>query len=285
MEVKHFCSFDIVGSTFKLATDAEVLKVVSEVLKQFTPKKGASFVVRVNHTGIIKEALNMCHIDERYHGLVCAAINSAFKTGFSAQHIKKQLREKNFPLTDDTFKRLQHMFSLKGQLHEVYEKLANTFRSREVLTELASFIGHFDVWPSMRESTIFDMCCTYNYGRYNGILFTVSIESNRPTIVAYGGRYNRLCQAFNVFGQKPPSVAGICFKLDKFIGYTNMNSGDIPHFSSGVPDTIVTSIGIGMLPERMRVANELWNAHIKAYVHSLQQPFNHLTNFTFLAQW
>lgn len=267
----HYCSFDIVGSAYRLATDAEVLKVISEIIKDFTPKKDGTWKIKINHIGIIKAILELCNIDEKNHAKVCKIISKYAKHGYSWHTTKTQLQQ-TLKLSEDTIKVMQQWFNIRGEPAEIHQKLTHMFgkqsHAREALNELALLVSHFDAWPSIRPHVQIDLSCTYLYNRYSGVLFTVSIEGKKhSSIVGYGGRYERLLQPFWLFkdSQNPPNVCGVCFKLDKFMSYTTLTNIEMPHFSNSVPDVLVTSIGRGMLAERMQLCNELWNAKIKTY--------------------
>ena len=162
---------------------------------------------------------------------------------------------------------------------------------------LCSYLETFDVLPSLSV----DMSLARGLDYYTGVIYEVVTEgsapaasakdaaakkekkpkktadadedrSNDPTIgvgsVAAGGRYDELV---GMFSGKPIPCVGISFGVDRIfsITKTRLQNAEAPALRPTEVDVFVMAFGAGkdfsgMLPERMGVAKDLWDAGIKA---------------------
>src|SRR4051812_8629133 len=59
----HAIDFDIVHTnTSPMVPDAEVIKVVEEILDEFPPYKSGGFCFLINHVGITDAIFDSCHV-------------------------------------------------------------------------------------------------------------------------------------------------------------------------------------------------------------------------------
>ena len=165
---------------------------------------------------------------------------------------------------------------------------------------LCSYLETFDVLPSLS----IDMSLARGLDYYTGVIYEVVTEgsapsvsakdaaaaaakkdkkpkkkadadedrSNDPTVgvgsVAAGGRYDSLV---GMFSGKPIPCVGISFGVDRIFSITKarLASSQAPSLRPTEVDVYVMAFGAGkeftgMLPERMSVAKDLWDAGIKA---------------------
>jgi len=267
---QHMCSFDIVGSTFKLVTESEILKILSRIIDEFKPKRDGRFIIRINHASLVHSIFESCNIDKSYYATICKLCNKVIRLSYSWNFAKNELLKLRIPEKDAN--KLIQLLSIKGDISTVHGTLTKIMASnnnREALTDMATLIGHLDIWPISNCELQFDLSCCNNLHRYDGIIIECGIKRRKHYIpVAYGGRYDKLVSKFAVYEKEPHHVVGINIKLDKLIRETILvegtgTSGPPRAFSSSVPDVIVCSTGRNMLEERMRITDSLWAANIK----------------------
>ncbi len=266
---QHMCSFDIVGSTFKLVTESEILKILSRIIEEFKPKRDGRFVIRINHASLIYSIFESCNIDRSSYSTICKLCHKVIRLSYSWNFARNELLKMQIPEKD--VNRLIQLLSIKGDISTVHGILAKSMahnNSREALTDMATLLGHLDIWPISNCELQFDLSCCNNLHRYNGIMIECGIRRKKHYIpVAYGGRYDKLVSRFAVYEKEPHHVVGINIKLDKLIRETTLVEGTSSHaraYTSSVPDVIVCSTGRNMLEERMRITDALWAANIKA---------------------
>jgi serine/threonine protein kinase len=270
---KHMCSFDIVGSTFKLVTEVEILKVLSRIIAEFKPKRDGKFVIRINHASILQSIFDICKLDKKYHEQICKLCNKVAKGGgvaYSWNYAKNEMVHK-LGINENIATKLIQFLNMRGEIsliHQNLMKLLGNSKTRESLTDVATLLSHLDIWPINNCELIFDLSCCNHIHRYDGIIIECGIRRRkRYTTVAYGGRYDRLVKQFTVYDKKPHHVVGLNIKLDKLIKETTLVEGVGPNpraYTSSVPDVIVCSIGRNMLEERMKIIDGLWEADIKS---------------------
>src|SRR5690606_23283355 len=110
---KCCCSFDIIGSTYMMVADAEVLKVISEITSAFSPTKGGKWVLRINHSGIIQAILDICKVPPKDQPQVCAIVTELINASYSWKYIQKQLSSA-LNLPDDVINALESFFTIHG---------------------------------------------------------------------------------------------------------------------------------------------------------------------------
>lgn len=294
---KSYCSFDIVGSTYKMVTEAEVLLTASQILSCLQPVRG-KFVVRFNHTDIIRAVLKSCAIDEGKHPATLRLLSKLSKSNWN--YIRLQLIE-GLGLQEKSVNRLGGFLSLSGDPVDVREALKRRLftQAQEALQDIATLIDHFNTWPVFNNDIVFDLSCCNDHHRYSGLMFQIGIQTRKRFVsLGYGGRYDMLVNKFTLFQQDNIRHAvGMCWKFDKLLQTTVINDtaqllanirrtsvmrdanyqktitagGDNANTLAsdillpGLKDLVaVCSTGKGMLADRMRITYELWTQGIAA---------------------
>jgi translation initiation factor 2-alpha kinase 4 len=266
----HIFSFDIVGSTYKLITEVEILKVLSSIIGQFKPKKDGDFIIRISHSAIFQAILDLCKINKKHVEQICHICTKVSKLTYSWNQAKDEMVN-NLGILEDSAAKLIKLLSIKGEISAVHQRLLRIIdnsKARESLTDIATLLSHLDIWPVTNCELQFDLSCCFAIHRYSGIVIECGIRRRKRYIsFAYGGRYDKLVSEFAIFDKKPHHVVGINIRLDRMIRETVLiehvgSTGPTVHNSS-VPDVIVCSTGRNMLEERMKIADALWNSNIK----------------------
>lgn len=195
-----------------------------------------------------------------------------------------------------TYAQLKGGKDVVEKLQAMPEVVANDSAKQglENMALLCDYLEIFDVMPSLSV----DMSLARGLDYYTGVIYEVVTEgsapsasakdvakkekkqkksadpdedrSNDPTIgvgsVAAGGRYDELV---GMFSGKPIPCVGISFGVDRIFSITKARLGAAQAIRPTEVDVFIMAFGggkdfTGMLPERMAVAKQLWDAGIKA---------------------
>ncbi|KAI8975061.1 hypothetical protein BDF20DRAFT_988622 [Mycotypha africana] len=281
--------FDIVHKkTSPMVPDAEVLKVVEEVLEDLPPYKKGGFCFMVNHTGITDMILDNCRVPPDIRKGVLVILSSlGGSTSFSGV---RNLLKLKYHLQRSVLDELS-MFNIQGELDTIGKKveslLPNNYKSKfrdyvnelRTLTTVSKFMG-------VRHKIIFNPLLVYNNHFYkNGIIFLTvidTIDSKRKDILAIGGRYDFLIQHFshpNATANRKLQAVGVNIAVQKLIRHLDIYQSEqvkylmkarnekMRSFGLWAPkkcDVYVASFGKVLLQERLEIVRELWNHGIRA---------------------
>ncbi|KAF7724671.1 hypothetical protein EC973_000843 [Apophysomyces ossiformis] len=281
--------FDIVHKeTTPMVPDAEVLKVVEEVLEELPPYKNDRFYFLLNHAGITDLILDSCRVPTDVRKGVLVALSSLGRnTSFSS--IRNVLKLK-FHLQRSVLDELS-MFNVQGDLDTISRKVeglltgSHKTRFRELVNELRTLIR---VCKSIgiRHKIVFYPLLVYNNHFYKGgmVFETVAdtIDSKRKDVLAVGGRYDILIQHFahpNATASRSFRAVGVNIAMQKLIRHLDMHHSEqvkylvkaknekLRSFGMWAPkkcDVYVASVGKVLLHERLEVVRELWSHGIRA---------------------
>ncbi|KAI8373908.1 kinase-like domain-containing protein [Blakeslea trispora] len=281
--------FDIVHKeTAPMVPDAEVLKVVEEVLEELPPYKNGGFYFMINHTGITDLILDSCRVPPDIRKGVLVALSSLGRApSFAA--VRNILKLK-YNLQRSVLDELS-MFNTHGELESVVRKieglLPSSHRSRlrdsvgqlRTLLQVAKHIG-------IHHKIVFYPLLVYNNHFYqNGMVFQTvadTIDFKRKDVLAVGGRYDFLVQHFsrpNVSPNRNLRAVGVNIAVQKLIRHLDMHQSEqvkylvkaknekLRSFGLWAPkrcDVYVASFGKVLIQERLEIVKELWYHNIRA---------------------
>ncbi|KAG0168524.1 hypothetical protein DFQ29_010105, partial [Apophysomyces sp. BC1021] len=281
--------FDIVHKdTTPMVPDAEVLKVVEEVLEELPPYKNGRFYFLLNHSGITDLILDSCRvpIDVR-KGVMVALSSLGRNTSFSS--VRNVLKLK-FHLQRSVLDELS-IFNVQGDLDNVGKKVEGLLvgphktRFRELMIELRT-LTRVCKSIGIHHKIVFYPLLVYNNHFYKGgmVFETVAdtIDSKRKDVLAVGGRYDVLIQHFahpNASANRNLHAVGVNIAVQKLIRHLDMHQSEqvkylvkaknekLRSFGMWAPkkcDVYVASVGKVLLHERLEVVRELWSHGIRA---------------------
>ncbi|KAG1140239.1 hypothetical protein G6F37_009236 [Rhizopus arrhizus] len=295
--------FDIVHreTAAFMVPDAEVLKVVEEVLDELPPYKNGNFYFMINHTNIADLILDSCRVPPDIRKGVLVALSSLGRVpSFAA--VRNVLKLK-FHIQRSVLDELS-LFNIQGELETVARKVEllltgnhkTTFRENigalRMLLVIAKHIG-------IHHKIIFHPLLVYNNHFYKGgLIFEAisdTIDSKRKDVLAVGGRYDFLIQHFahpNATANRKLRAVGVNIAVQKLIRHLDIHqSGQVKYltkakneklrsFGAWAPkrcDVYVASFGKVLLQERLDLVNELWNHGIRAQFQYYDDEQNDLS--------
>lgn len=138
--------FDIVHrETTSMVPDAEIVKIVEEVLEDLPPYKNGAFYFIINHANITDVILESCRVPSDIRRGVLTALSSLGR-GPSFANVRNGLKLK-FQLQRSTLDELS-LFNVSGDLESVSRKLENLFvgplrvKYKEAVAELRLLVAH-----------------------------------------------------------------------------------------------------------------------------------------------
>ncbi|KAI8983703.1 kinase-like domain-containing protein [Pilobolus umbonatus] len=281
--------FDIVHTeTTPMVPDAEVLKVVEEVLEELPPYRNGGFYFMVNHTSITDLILDNCRVPPDVRKGVLAAMYSLGRVSSFAA-VRNVLKLK-FHLQRSILDELS-LFNIYGELESIGKKLENLLGTphktevREKIAELSQLINVCKQ-IGIHHRIVFHPLLIYNNHFYkNGMVFEAvadTVDSKAKDVLAFGGRYDFLIHKFaypNAIANRKLRAVGVNIAVQKLIRHLDMHQSEqvkylmkaknekMRSFGLWAPkrcDVYVASFGKALLEERLEIVRELWNHGIRA---------------------
>ncbi|RCH86413.1 hypothetical protein CU097_007390 [Rhizopus azygosporus] len=295
--------FDIVHreTAAPMVPDAEVLKVVEEVLEELPPYKNGGFYFMVNHTNIADLILDSCRVPPDIRKGVLVALSSLGRApSFAA--VRNVLKLK-FHLQRSALDELSS-FNIHGDLETVARKvealLSGSHKAmfRENIGALRTLLN-VSKYIGIHHRIVFHPLLVYNNHFYKGgMVFeavTDTIDSKRKDVLAVGGRYDFLIQHFahpNATANRKLRAVGVNIAVQKLIRHLDMHQSEqVKHlmktknekmrsFGLWAPkrcDVYVASFGKVLLQERLDLVHELWSHGIRAQFQYDDEEQNNLS--------
>ncbi|CAG8465302.1 15816_t:CDS:10 [Cetraspora pellucida] len=282
--------FDIIHSTpAPMVAEAEIMKVVDEVLEEFPPLKTNNYCFFVNHTSIVETIFDCCRIPGEIRRGVYNLLSQLDKK-YTMNQIRTQLMDK-YDMPRSVLDELV-LFDIRGDLNSISASLDKLIPAGNMRKRIHEAINDFKLLLTytqclgIRHNIIFVPLLTYNNHYYkNGMIFQ-TVDSSRKDVIAAGGRYDSLIQKFRHPIASGTSVnrqqilaVGVNIAVQKIVvaleTYQIAISKMIQKkkleeersFGFWAPkkcDVYVASFGKIMLQERLDLVHELWAHNIKA---------------------
>jgi histidyl-tRNA synthetase len=197
------CDFDIAGPSYgKMIPDAEVLKVITEILSDLNL---GNFLIKINHRKILDAMVALSDIPEDKFKTVCASVDKLDKEDW--QTVKKELIEKG--LDESQCNKLWIFVQYKDSPAKLLERLNTdgvfTEKGKEALEEMAVLIDYLEILGITKYMS-FDLSLARGLDYYTGLIFEAVLTEGFLGSIAGGGRYDELLGMFS--GKSIPSVGG-----------------------------------------------------------------------------
>ncbi|KAG0215957.1 hypothetical protein BGX28_007183 [Mortierella sp. GBA30] len=302
-QIVYEVDFDIVHNTHNpMVTDAELIKVVDELLEEFPPFKATNGVFfLLNHTMVVEAIFDNCRIPSEIRPGVYTILGQLGRQYQHMSQVRNHLMSV-YHLPRSVLDELE-LFDRKGDLEIVAKTLEDLITAEPMKTKLRDALAELRLLVTycknlgVRHKIVFSPLLMYNNQYYKGgMIFQAVDDAKRKSILAAGGRYDSLIQQFRhpVIGGPHRKVyaVGVNVAMQKFI--TAISQYQTEHFryfvansksrgsSSGgnnsihdeeksfglwAPkrcDVFVASFGKVLLQERLELVKELWAHGVKA---------------------
>ncbi|KAL9616510.1 MAG: hypothetical protein Q9160_008626 [Pyrenula sp. 1 TL-2023] len=213
--------FDIVSekSTNLATKEAELLKLLDEVIEAFPPLTVKKMVFHINHSDLLDTVLNFCRIPQSQWSVVKESLPKLNAGIWSAQDLRNHLRDESINVASTAVDDLLR-FHFRDTIENVQRKLdsimANTsyvVQVAPVLARLRSIVQYCNYFQVKRPIYLQPLSC-FNDKLYRGsFLFQCLGEGKRKNVIAVGGRYDKLIENFHT-QETPGTFRAVGFQLN-----------------------------------------------------------------------
>eukprot|EP00897_Mesotaenium_endlicherianum_P002848 jgi/Mesen1/2591/ME000164S01714 len=257
------CDFDIAGQYVPMIPDAEVLKVLSEILDELDI---GPYEVKLNHRKLLDGMLDICGVPASKFRPICSAIDKLDKEPWDVVRTE-MIEEKGLTaeVADKigTFvQRRGEPLALLAELQAEGSPFAGHVASREALEELGVLFGYLQAMKCLPRFT-FDLSLARGLDYYTGLIFEAVLQgTSQVGSIAAGGRYDNLVGMFS--GKQVPAV-GMSLGIERvFTIMEELERKRSQFIRSTETEVLVASIGGDLLKTRMEICAELWEGKVKA---------------------
>ncbi|CDS10433.1 hypothetical protein LRAMOSA03109 [Lichtheimia ramosa] len=287
------CDFDMAGAYDPMIADAEILKILCEAL---TALDIGEYTVKLNHRKILDGIFEVCGVPEEKIRPISSAVDKLDKLPW--EDVKKEMTEEK-GLPEDVADKIGGYVKLKGgrDLLETLSKDENLTKNASAsagIADMALLFDYMDVF-NITGKMSFDMSLARGLDYYTGIIYEAVTEKSAPPAmtddkkqkpktkpgsdeldestvgvgsIAAGGRYDNLVGMFSGTNKKgEPNLkipcVGVSIGVERVFSIL-MSKQKAEDIKSNETQVFVIAVGDGLLKERMEIANQLWDADIKA---------------------
>lgn len=292
------CDIDFAGSYESMVPDAEILSILVEGLTSLGIK---DFKVKLNHRKILDGIFQISGVAEEDVRKISSAVDKLDKLPWDA--VKKEITVEKGQ-SEETANKIGEYVKLNGTLQEVYdllsndEAIVNNEMAKQGLDDIKTLMNYVDSFDINRYIS-FDLSLARGLDYYTGLIYEAVTEASAPPenaqelkkkakssddaseyvgvgSIAAGGRYDNLVNMFaQASGKKATQIpcVGVSFGVERLFSLIKQRTHLTEKIKPTATQVIVMAFGggkdwTGFLPERMKVAKQLWNAGIEAeYVY------------------
>lgn len=257
----HQCDFDIAGVYPPMIPDAEILKIMSEVL---TTLDLGPFMIKLNHRKLLDAMMAVAGVPADKFRPICSAIDKLDKEPWEA--VKQEMVfEKGLP--EEVADRLGAFVTRPAgeplaMLAELEADTTINFNesAKQALADMKLLFKYLQAMNGLANIS-FDLSLARGLDYYTGIIYeAVLLSPNALGSIAAGGRYDNLIGMFS--GKQVPSV-GMSIGIERVMALMEQREREKGKIRTTNIDVLVASVG-EYLMERMALCSELWARGIGA---------------------
>ena len=260
------CDFDIAGTYASMVADAEVLKVLVEILDDLAL---GEYEVKLNHRRVLDAMLDIAGVPPQKFRPICSAIDKLDKEPWEV--VRAEMVEEN-GLSGEVADRIGEFVVLRGRPIEVLQKLTVAAHplaihpdSAAALAELRTLFEYLEEMGAL-DRIVFDLSLARGLDYYTGVIYEAVLQGGAVGSIAAGGRYDTLVGMFS--GKAVPAV-GVSIGIERVFAIMELQMRAAAEAASGkIRETetqvLVASVGSGLQRKRMALAAKLWAVGVKA---------------------
>ncbi|GJP47170.1 hypothetical protein CLOM_g6397 [Closterium sp. NIES-68] len=258
------CDFDIAGQYAPMVPDAEVIKVLTELLDELAI---GDYEIKLNHRGLLDGMLAICGVPASKFRGICSAVDKLDKEPWEAVRTE-MIEEKG--LLPEVADRIGEFVVRKGEPHHLLAALqapdspfAGHADSQAALAELGLLFDYLAAMGGAVRRVVFDLSLARGLDYYTGVIYEAVFKGGSTVgSIAAGGRYDNLVGMFS--GKQVPAV-GVSLGIERV--FTIMEEQERKKnqlIRATETQVLVASIGPDLLRTRMEIASALWADGVKA---------------------
>lgn len=219
------CDFDIAGQYSLMLPDAEVLKVVVEILAKL---QIGAFKIKVNHRKFLDAIIELAGIEKRKFKTICSSIDKLDKEPW--EKVRYELTSTK-GLSEQQADALGKYVEFKGEpwslLNELKEKevFANHPSGKETIKEMELLFNLLEEMVVL-DSIVFDFSLARGLDYYTGLIYEgILLDEGKMGSIAGGGRYDELIGMFS--GTSIPAI-GVSIGIERVFAILEQQSKGDP---------------------------------------------------------
>jgi histidyl-tRNA synthetase len=280
------CDFDIAGQHPSMVADAEVLRVLIEVLDEFAAlspfhqQRLGSYQIKLSHRGLLDAILQLCGVPKDRLRPICSSIDKLDKEPWESVR-KEMVETKN--LSEQCADRIGAFVTRSGEPWELLRELrADTtlccgqFGAEEALGDLERLFVYLEAMGNVLDRCTLNLSLARGLDYYTGLIFEAVLTDGTTPLgsIGAGGRYDNLVEDFA--GKQVPCV-GASIGIERIFSLMEDAEREVAQATGCVirankTQVLVAGIGNVDLVQRLRLCDELWRAHIAAECVYTERP-------------
>ncbi|AET39678.1 histidine--tRNA ligase Ecym_4656 [Eremothecium cymbalariae DBVPG len=292
------CDFDVAGTYESMVPDAECLSILVEGLTSLGIK---DFKIKLNHRKILDGIFQISGVTNDDVRKISSAVDKLDKSPWEV--VRKEITVEKGQ-SEETADKIGDYVKLHGSLSEVYQILSKdegiqaNEKAKEGLADIETLMKYTEAFD-ITNYISFDLSLARGLDYYTGLIYEAVTSASAPPTnaqelkakaknsedasdyvgvgsIAAGGRYDNLVNMFSeASGKKSASIpcVGVSFGVERIFSLIKQRATEVSVVRPKATQVFVMAFGggkdwTGYLPERMKVAKELWNAGIETeYVY------------------
>ncbi|KAL9638006.1 MAG: hypothetical protein Q9164_001850 [Protoblastenia rupestris] len=285
-------NFDIVGTkSSNLALDeAQVLKVVDEILDVFPNLSNTVMCYHINHSRLLDGILTFCDVDQGKWFAIKETMSKLNTADWTWTRVRYELRAPPIAMTStslDELERFDFRDSLEKALLKLRSMLRDTADMEPVFAHLHSVMTYLR-GMNVNRKVYLSPLSSYNEKFYRGnLLFQCLYDRKRRAVFAAGGRYDSLIRDHQPLPTRDYPVHGVGFQMTwsglctGMMTYLNAQAKskakrkpriESTAWSTRRCDVIIDCYDPDLLDKvGIRILNELWTSRISAELANIDR--------------
>jgi len=257
------CDFDIAGVYPPMIPDAEVLKVLSDILSDLNI---GGFKIKLSHRELLDALMDVSGVPEDLFRPICSAVDKLDKMAWAdvkrEMVVDKGLSESAADIlgtyvASDQFVGLDSLQLLERLSQDA--KLAAHEKAQRGLADMRLLFAYLQAMNCLQHVS-FDLSLARGLNYYTGLIYeAVLTDTDRVGSIAAGGRYDKLVGMFST--QEVPAV-GVSIGVGRLLAILEEAERKRATLRQTATQVYVASVGDGLLTARMEICRDLWQAGV-----------------------
>ena len=211
-------NFDIVSeNSLSLALhEAEVLKVIDEILDTFPSLASMQMCYHINHAQLLDAILRFCDVEASKWPAAKETISKLHTGGWTWARVRHELRGPSIAVAATSLDELER-FDFRDTSDKAISRirliLKDTAELEPVFTHMQSVIAYL-VRLNVKRKVYLNPLSSYNANFYRGnLLFQCLYDQKKRSVLAAGGRYDQLVGDHQIITSRKNRVYVVGFQL------------------------------------------------------------------------
>ncbi|EAR84252.1 histidine-tRNA ligase (macronuclear) [Tetrahymena thermophila SB210] len=263
------CDIDIAGNYDPMIPDAEIIKVVNDILQAL--ELGSPFTIKVNSRKILDAMIEIAGAPHSKFKTICSSIDKLDKEPWS--EVRRELIEDK-GLDVVIVDKLGHFVSYKGKPFELLQKIKDdklfdaSEAGRQGVQEMTLLFDYLEAMNCL-SNVSFDLSLARGLDYYTGMIYEAVLEGANIGSIGGGGRYDGLVGMFS--SKQIPSVGG-SVGIERVFNILEEQYKKKLSIRATETEFLVCTVGNGLCKEKLRLVNEMWARGLKTEIIYSEKP-------------